>query len=279
LRRRETRVSLSGELARWASNDILNRESYGASLVQELTASHHALARLALSRAVTPRYYLGQITDTDASFAAGRRIRRELEYRQETNAVRLEQDWRSGRAVGSLAFERVKRDYGGYFDERDNHNDQWRAQVEARPFRGSGIVGRVEFLSGTLDARGDLAATEVIDTDISYRHRGLGAGVEVPWGRGASRGRASVSVMPERREYTTKDVYDLNRHGRVNDRREVTLSVTQRVWGPLDATVTWNRLISHANFPAGMEQPEEATDFTQAQTGVVLRGRWDLFAR
>lgn len=271
--RRETRVFASAEANQYARNSVVNWQEYQLGAVQELTASRHSLTSLRAWVDELPAYYLGEITDADDSFAAGTRIRRSLQYAQLRYGLRVDQRLLHGVVRLALGVERVHRDYDSHFDERDNDNDQERADLDVQPFRRWGAVVRVTALVGRLHARGDLAATPIRDTDISYDHRGVGVSATLPWGRGRTRGRLEASWMPERREYTTSDKFDLNRFGRVNERREIGLAATQHVGGPFDLVVQWDRLTSEAHFPPGIVFASSATDFEQNRFGVGLRLR------
>jgi hypothetical protein len=85
--------------------------------------------------------------------------------------------------------------------------------------------------------------------------------------------------MPEVRRYTTDNKFDILRFGRENHRRDTRLRLTQRVWGPLDAVATWERLISRAEFHQGITFPAAQTNFDQEQFGVELRARWEFALR
>lgn len=276
LPRRETRLAASVDANEYQRNRVKNWQEYEVSLRQELTSSRRNLSTLEISWADLPRYYLGEITDADASFEAGTRIRKSLDYAQVALAARLEQELFHGRLVLGAGFERLHRDYGASFEERDNDNDQWRAALETRPFPRWGLTARVAYLEGTLTARGDLESTPIRDTDISYRHSGLGAGLTLPWGRGSGRGRLVASWMPERRVYSTSDKFDLLRFGRTNRREETTLRVYQSVWGPFEAVGTYDRLTSRASFTQGIDFDPDVTDFVQTRLGLMLRARWEL---
>jgi hypothetical protein len=277
--RRETRVTGTFDFDDFVRNDVKDWGQFGLTALQQLTASRHNLltARLAWSR--IPRYYLGEITDADDSFAAGTRIRRGLDYAQSVLGVRLTQGLDRGRYEFALSGERASRDYGSHFDERDNHNDSWQVDAGARPIRRSGVTLQATYIGGKLSARGDLASSPIVDADISYEHSGLGGSLGVPWGRGGSGGRVDVSVMPEVRTYTTADKFDLTRYGRVNRRLDTLVRVTQSLAGPLDLRIEYERLTSRGSYTTGLVAPEEATDFTQNRLGISLRARLDLPGR
>ncbi|MGI0148842.1 MAG: hypothetical protein ACREDF_04860, partial [Thermoplasmata archaeon] len=80
--RRVTSVALSADVYEYQRNDIKSYQEIGIALKQDLTASRRRLATIEASFVGTPRFYLRQITDDDASFAAMRRIRDELTYAQ-----------------------------------------------------------------------------------------------------------------------------------------------------------------------------------------------------
>ena len=281
LSRRETRVAAGLDFYIYQRNDVKDWQQYGLSLDQELTASRRYLATIGIWRSIVPNYYLREITDEDDSFGLPRRdrIRRSVQYRQISTGARYGQQLARGRLDLSATFERLHRDYDPKFDERDNDNDQWRFVIEGRPFRHWDLSARFTYLVGTLDARGDLATSEIRDTDISYDHHGFGASVTLPWGHNRTRGRVDVGWMPQTRSYTTDDKFDLIRFGRINHRRATTVKVAQRVWGPLDVVASYDRLTSEAEFTTGVTFDPRATDFDQTRYGIMLRSRWDLLAR
>jgi hypothetical protein len=276
LPRRITRLDAGLDLARFDRDDVLDREQYAISLQQEVTARRRALTSIKLSWDHLPRYYLGEITDPDESFAAGIRVRRSLTYAQNTLGASLDQRLFRGSLDLTAGFERVHRDYNAHFDERDNDNDLGWFTAEVQPFRRWAVTLGVTGRWGTLDARGELPETPIRDTDISYDHHGVGASLGIPWGKGASRGRVELEWMPEIRRYTTSDKFDLTRFERTNHRKRMSARVTQQVWGALDLVATIDRLVSDASFPSGVAFDPDATDFTQTRSAVMLRGRWDI---
>ncbi len=279
-RRRETRIELAAGLHRYDHDRIADWEEYGVSAAQELTASRRQLLIMDVWAARIPDYYLGEITDLDESVALGDRLRQSLTYEQVRYGVRLHQDHLRGHLELSAMLERIHRGYNRHFIERDNDNDLWRLQASLAPFpRWDGSV-RVGWSRGDLNAKGDLPdALGVPDRDISYDHDGVGVGLTLPWGRGRWRGRIDGSYAPESRRYTTTDKFDILRFGRENHRRDRTLRVTQRLWGPVDGIATWQRLTSDAEFHEGITFPAEQTNFAQEKIGVELRARWELPSR
>lgn len=279
LPRRETKLEFEAAAFDYARNDVKDWQQYAARVTQELTAAQRHLATLELGLERIPAYYLGEYTDADDSFQAGHRIRRSMFYAQTRTGVRYRQELRRGRLEIGADLERLARDYGPYFAERDNHNDQWRLVVSGRPLRHAGLTVGLTWLAGRLDARGNLATSEINDVDISYVHRGLGVTAGLPWGRRGGRGRVDVGWMPERRRFTTADRYDVSRHGRVNHRQETSVRVTQHAWGPFDLVGSYYRLASDARFPPDVAISDYDTDFAQVRWGLFLRGRWELARR
>ncbi len=276
LPRRESRLVASASADQFTTDAVKSWQEYGISATQELTASRRMLSTVRLWAGRIPQFYLGEITDDDESFAAGRRIRHSLIYAQTALGARLSQRLFHDRVALAGGIERKHRDYDAHFDERDNDNDQWRLEAEAQPLRHWGATVGVTYLEGRLKARGDLASSPIRDTDISYDHHGLGVHIAAPWGRGRTRGRLEAEWMPEARTYTTPDKFDLNRFGRTNLRRQWDLTVTQRLWGQVDAVGNWSRLSSAASFAPGTAFDEQATDFEQSRFGLMLRAKWDL---
>jgi hypothetical protein len=274
IRRRETRLEATAEADRYADSGVADWHHVGIATQQELTATRRTLTTVRAWADALPRYYLGEITDDDDSFAAGRRIRRSLTYAQTTLGARLEQ--RVARAELAVTVERSHRDYDAHFDERDGDDERWRLALGGVPSPRAGVRLGVALTGGRYDATGDLAASPIRDDDVSHDHHGFAVSAGVPWGHGPSRGRIDIEIAPETRRYTTADPFDVLRHGRENHRVESRVRVTQRAWGPLDAVATWDRTTSDAAFPAGAGVVEDEYDFDQSRFGVMLRGRWDV---
>ena len=277
LHRRETRLGVDLAVIRFDHDDLADWEQYGVQLAQELTATKRRLLTLELYGNRIPSYYLGEITDLDSSVALGRRVRSSLTYKQTRLGIRLRQATWGGRLELSGALEHEHRDYNARFAERDNDDDQFRIAADLAPFTRWPASVRVAWERGDRNAKGDLPETpSLVDTDISYDHEGVGVTITLPWGRGPWRGRADATYAPEIRRYTTTDKFDVIRFGRENHRREVGVRVTQRVWGPFDALVTWSRLTSRAEFNQGITFPAAETNFAQEQVRIALRGRWEI---
>ena len=279
LRRRETRFGVSADVDRYAVNTVKNWEEYRFDAAQEVTASKRFLTTVRAWVSRVPGFYLGQITDEDESFTAGTRIRRPLTYAETETGVHVAQELLRGRVVAGAGALRRRRDYDEHFSERDNVNVEWQLDGSARPFRGWALVLGLDWRTGRLAARGDLPATEIVDRDISYDHHGLGVSVAAPWEILGRRGRATWEYEPETRAYTTTDKFDLTRFARTNERVQHTVTVTQRLGGPLEAVFRWSRLTSEASFPDGERLSDDRTDFEQNRAGFQLRARWDLVSR
>lgn len=278
IRRRATRLAGSAAIYRYSTNSVKNWEQFRLEAEQEVTASRERLGTISVWFEYTPDYYLRQITDQDASFAAGRRLRRSLDYAEQQFGVRYTQELIDGRLTASVALERVTRDYNDNFNERDGDNDQLRLMVGGKPFAGVKLHLAANYRRGELSATGDLASSPIRDTDISYKHHGFGGSASYGWGKDRTRGRVEVSLMPQQREYQTADRFDLNRFGRVNHRRESQLRLVQRVGGPFELLASAYRLTSDATFNSGVDFADDTTDFKRTVYGLALRARFGFGA-
>jgi hypothetical protein len=278
--RRDTRLEFDATAHRYDVDHVVDWQQYEWTGTQDLTSSRRQSLSLSVFANRIPRYYLGEVTELEASVASGRRVRQSLTYEQTGTGVRLRQQLLRGRMAFTGGLEHMHREYNPHFAERTNNNDQWRLQAEASPWRSWDASLRVTWLKGSLRARGNIPdSLDIAENDISYDHDGIGLALTLPWGRADWRGRLDASLMPEVRTYNTGDKFDILRFGRENHRRDVRLRVTQGVWGPIDAVVTWQRLTSRARFNAGITFPPEQTNFDQEQFGVMLRLRADLPVR
>lgn len=265
--RRTTSLTLSADAFAYDANHVKNWQQYALTLAQELTASRRALTLLRAWTEYEPLYYLREGTDVDASFAEQRIIRRSLVYAQTTGGARVVQTLLDGRLDLSAGAERIHRDYVSSFDERDNDNDQWAVGARVRPSRRSDASVGLEYLSGTLTARGDLDSTEIRDADVSYTHHGLAPSLTIPW----PRGRLDAWWTPETRTYTTEDIYDQSRYGRVTHRREIGARLAQSVWRSFELTARVTRFTSDADYPLGVEADPEDNEAAQTVIGAGLR--------
>jgi hypothetical protein len=276
LSRRQTSIEGGFSVRRYDVDEIVDREEYALSLDQELTASQRHLLVGSLWTTHLPNYYLGEATDVDESVVAGRRVRNSLQYAQTTYGVRLGQDLMRGRLTIYGSLERLHRDYGPHFRERDNDNDQVQLAATVRPFKDWGATLRVIWIRGDLNARGDLPDTlGVTDVDISYDHDGVGAAAMLPWSKGGWRGRLDLSVIPEQRRYVTANKFDVARFGRVADRLESSARVTERITDLLDVIVSASRLTSRVSYTVPIAIDPSQTDFDQDTFNLALRARWD----
>lgn len=275
--RRQSELTLGAEMHRYDHDRVADWQQYEVEWSQELTASRRHLTTVELWASRIPDYYLGEITDLDESVALGDRVRQSLDYAQTGYGIRLRREYLRGRLEFMGGLERLHRGYNSHFHERDNDNDEFRLQAALTPLRHWDASVRVTWVKGDLNARGNIPdPLDVVDRDISYDHDGVGVAVGLPYGARRWRGRLDAGYTPEVRTYTTTDKFDILRFGRENHRRETRLRLTQRVWGPLDALVSWSRLESEAEFHQGLSFPAEQTNFAQEQFGVSLRGRWEL---
>src|SRR5262245_18772443 len=80
LPRRETRIEGGVSADRFDHDTIVDREDYGLSLGQEITASRRNLLAGGLWVSHIPSYYLGELTDRDESVVAGTRVRNSVDY-------------------------------------------------------------------------------------------------------------------------------------------------------------------------------------------------------
>ena len=276
IERRETTVEGGFTVRRYDVDDVVDREEYAISLDQELTASQKHLLRGSVWLTHLPNYYLGELTDLDESVAAGTRVRNSLQYAQSTYGVRLAQGLMRGRLTLDGSLERLHREYGPHFRERDNDNDQVQLAATVRPFKDWGASFRLIWLRGDLNARGDLPdSLGVTDVDISYDHNGVGAAASLPWSKGSWRGRLDLSVMPEHRRYVTGDKFDVARFGRLADRLETRAHLVEHLTELLDVVVTASRLTSRVSYSVPIAIDPSQTDFDQDTFGIALRARWD----
>jgi len=266
-RRRETRFEADVEVRRYDRDDVMNRETFGVSLRQELTASRRHLTTVRVSADHRPDFYLGEVTDADDSFLAGRRIRRSLRYARTRGRLDAERVFARGRAVVTLGVRTEHREYEPYFRERDGRDDAWVAALEARPVHRRGLRMGAVYEAGRFKARGDLPGTEIRDADVSHRHHGLGGFIELPWGRRARRGSLRFAYAPETRSYLTPDKFDILRFGRINRYRGWTVSVTQNT-GPLEWRLRYERNTRDAAFPGGVAIDADSRDYEQSGLGV-----------
>lgn len=273
--RRVTSVALSADVYEYQRNDIKSYQEMGLALKQELTASRRRLGTIEASFARTPRFYLRQLTDDDASFEAGRRIRDELTYAHNEYGLAYDQEVVDERLSFTLTGRRARRDYNDHFNERDSIDDGWAVSARAHPLDSSILEVDAGYEQGRLRARGDLPSTPIPDDDVSYRHRAVSLDVAVAW-RGRARGRVEIEVERERREFTTENQFDLSHWMREDDRRDYRLRLTQRLAGRFDASLEARRLSKHSRFLLNPGASEDETDYVENRVGLGLIWRFSL---
>ncbi len=265
-------LGAGADLYRYRTNRVKDHEHFALTAALEFPHARRAGTELRFRVEHTPDEYLRQLTDDDASFAAGRRIRAAARYADTEIAAGLQHEWARGRVVVTLEHEWRRRDYNTAFDERDAHDRTWELGVRVRPLRRWAAALSCTVRRGTLAARGDLPYTLIPDHDVSYRHREVELALALPW-RVAGGGRIEFSAARERREFSTADIYDVLRFGREDDRRDDGVRVVQSVGKAFDLALDWHRLSNNARFPDGVDGGDDITDFTQVRWTLGLRWR------
>ncbi len=268
--RRESSLALAAAGTFYDDNGVKDSQTYALRGAQELTVRRRSLLRATAFVERTPRYYLLEVTDADASFLAQRRIRRSLAYGETVYGGALTQDAWHGRLAFTAGGERAVRDYGTDFRERDNHRTTWRAGAEVHPRERTGWSVAATYFTGALTARGDLPDTEVRDTDISYDRHGVTLAATLPWG-GRHRGRLDAWWTPETRHYTTADKFDVTRFDRTSHRTETGARWTQRLARAWDAQLAARHLSTDSEFPAGTYVDPQDVDFAQTRVSLAVR--------
>lgn len=272
LPRRDTVLAADGAVYRYSRNSIKNWEELEMSLSQELSASRrHAVGVHAFATWI-PSYYLRELTDDDASFEAGRRVRESATYEQLSYGLRVEGEAVASRLFLSGGHAAQRRNYNSFFPERDGTKASWMLGLRSRPLPRYRMQLALSYSRGALDAVGDRPETPFADDDISYRHDGPSLALAFPWGE-RHRGRLEAEGSREIRRYTTPNRFDVQRYGRVDHRLDVTLRVVQHLAGPVDLVATWRRTSNDASFPPGYEISKLVTDFVQERYGIGLRYR------
>jgi len=271
--RRETRLHAGADVYRYHTNGIKDWEEYKLDWDQELTASRKHLVSLRVTGELVSDFYLRELTDDDASFAAGRRIRNSARYDQTSLSATLEREMIENRLTVELDWKRADRDYVPDFDERDGLRTDWRVEARVRPVGHSRLRFDLQLSTGDYAARGDLASTPVPDDDISYDFDGAKLRAALPWGE-RSRGRVEVDLEYERRDFTTTNQFDLFRYGRVDDRWEYALKVAQFLGHGLDLSAEWRRRSNDATFPPTVVPQDDVTDYDENRFELGLRARF-----
>lgn len=271
--RRQTRFSAGVDLYRFRTNGIKNWNGYHLGLTQELTASRRHLLLLRLGADWISDYYLRELTDDDASFAAGFRIRRSARYDQATPSASLGWELIDDRLTMSLGYEHARRSYVHFFNERDGVRTDWSLEARVRPVKRWRFEFTLGGATGAYAARGDLASTPIPDDDISYDHDGAWLKAAIPWGD-KRRGRVEAEIQTERRDYTTGNQFDLFHSRRTDRRRENGLRVVQRMGHRLDLSAEWRHTSNDASFAPGVIPHDDVTDYTNDRFSVGLRARF-----
>lgn len=271
--RRRTRFNAGFDLYRFRTNAIKNWDEYHVGMTQELTASRRHLVSLRVGGAWVSDFYLRELTDDDDSFSAGRRIRRSARYDQASPSASLSWEVVESRLTMSLGYERARRNYVHFFDERDGIRTDWSLEARVRPVRAWRIELTLAGATGTRAAKGDLPNTPIPDDDISYDHRGGSFRAAIPWGE-MLRGRVEAAFEIERRQYTTSNAFDLFRFGRRDTLRERRLRVVQRLGRRLDLIAEWRHISNDAKFAPGVIPRDDVTDFDDNRYDLGLRARF-----
>lgn len=270
--RRETRIALSGDAHWYARNDIKSYDTFGVSIAQELTASRKHLAQLRLSITHTPEYYLRQLTDDDASFLAGRRIRESARYSETRYRIAYLQDFIADRFGGRLALDHQRRNYNAFFPERDNSRDTVTVTLGGRPIKASRFALEGTAGAGRLEAHGDLDFTPFPDDDISYDVILFGLDAAIPW-QGRWGGRVELEADYEKRTYTTSNKFDVTRYGRYDARPTWRAGIVQKLPANLELIADYERESNDAHWPVFAVPSDDTTDFTADRFSVALRWR------
>lgn len=271
--RRKTSVALSLDAYRHARNDVKDYEEYGISISQEITASRRHLGSMRLEASRTPGFYMRQLTDDDASFAAMQRIREAATFAQNDYRVAYRQEIVSGRLEGRLGWRSRARDFNDHFNERDNTRRNWLLGLQGCPFGRAPIEVTLSYEIGTLRARGDLPSTPIPDDDISYRYHALILETEIPW-QTQKRGRLQIEVRRENRDFTSSNPFDISHSERQDRRRDYQARVVQRLASGLDLVGEVRRRSNDASFPVPFTDFDEETDFVENRVSVGLS--WNI---
>ena len=275
LPRRDTTLDASATTYQYVRDDVKDFARYSAAVSQELTASRRHLATLEARASLTPHFYLRRLTDNDASFEAGRVIRRGVTYAETDYGLFYRQSIVRDRLEGRIGWEAQVRNYNDHFDERDGTKDILSASLKVRPAARSKITIRATYQGGDLEAEGDLASSPIPDEDISYRHHAFALESAFPWSRPAG-GRIEVELQRETRDYTTDDPFDLCHFDRKDIRRDYRWRLVQRVSKKLELVAELRRRTTATTIPA-LVDPSNCTDETEFEQHRIMIGlTWHL---
>ena len=255
----------------FATNDVKDYEEYVVGVDQEIhrPSRHRSWVELEYTR--SPSRYSREITDDDATLAAGTRIRESLiqetdeywlGYRQRILGKELELE-------GGYRFEVM--DFGTHFPERDSVRGTWVLQGRSEPFETWPFQFTISQEYGTNDAEGDLASTTFVDDDPSYRFYGTTLSAELPWKGG---GHFEAEIEVEFRSYTTDNPLDTVRFDREDDRRTYTGRVEQTLRPGFLAFAEYRHRVVEADLPRATPATDEDTDYVESL--VLLGIRWEL---
>lgn len=272
---RRTLVAASVDAHRYTRNSVKDYQEIALSISQEITASRSHLASIRLRVSRTPTFYLRQLTDDDASFAAGQRIREAATYAENEYALAYRQEIVDGRMEGRLGWGHRSRNFNDHFDERDGARREWSLVLTGRPSGRSPIEMSLEYETGALHARGDLPSSPIADDDVSYRFRAIVLGAGIPW-KTDRRGRLEIDLRREWRDFTTANSFDTSHSGREDDRRDYRARLVQSLHSGLDLVAEIRRRSNDTALPAGFTASEEETDFVEDRVTVGLAWSHDF---
>jgi hypothetical protein len=273
--RHETRVAVAAEANWYADNPIKNYQTYALFLSQELTASRKHLSVLRLTVSHTPEYYLQQLTDDDASFNAGRRIRESVTYRQTYYRLAYDQTLIEDRFDARLAVQYQRRNYNQFFPERDDRRDTVGLTLGGRPFAHNRFSIEATAGLGRLLARGNLDWTPWVDDNISYDVSLLGLNASIPW-RGKRGGRVELEADREIRTYTTTNKFDTSHFERVDHRLTWNAGIVQKLPAGLEFFANYESETNDTQFPRLVIAPNDTTSFVANRIAVGLRWRTSI---
>src|SRR5262245_39594117 len=276
--RRETAVSGSLDAYHYVRSDIKDYQDIELGISQELTASRRHLALVRAEVEVIPDTYSRELTDDDASFAAGHRIRESATYSLTDYGLIYRQRIIEDRLESVLAQHQEIRNYNDFFPERDSTKGITSLDLQVRPFGRSRISVRGGYEGGRLEAEGDLPSTPILDDDISYRHQAAELETVFPWGS-RRRGRLELSARGESREYTTDNSFDICHFERKDRRRDYRLRFLQRIASGLDLVAEARRKSNDPIFPLGFSSCEDDAKYVEDRVGVGLAWRVDFKKR
>lgn len=270
---RTTRIGAGVELFRYDQNAIKNWNEYHFVLYQELTGSRKHLLSLRAGLDWISDFYVRELTDDAASFAAGVRIRESARFDQSEASGSLSWELVDDHLTMSLGYSHARRDYETFFPERDGTRDESALEARARPFKTWRFNLEVGWATGQYAAVGDLPSTPFPDDDISFDLDRRSIRIVLPW---ISRypGRFEASFETERREFTTDNVFDLTHYLRTDHRDDTVIRIVQGLAHGMELGFEWRELSNDATFPAEVLPQDDITDFVERRFGVLFGARF-----